>query len=376
MPLDAKTVYAKSSDIKGRTYLEYRRDMKRKAIAELEMMVYLPSILEKEFQKKDLSVRKSGGDRFLWFLRKGGITREPDFIVYMGTKEIEVEFQHAMKTDLDFYDFKVSKVSKGKRENKKPIPDKYFLYLHIPSQKYAFFDTNWVISHSEYGMVEAWRSYAYRVPKEEMEKILKKHSCLKKLIYNIEAKENILNFQFEQINIIADELSYLLQQVIDKKKILNITPDTLDSIFRICFILDNINKIPQNINLWLIYLLSFVNKKNTLSEIYKIVYSLDFLYSKIGTPKENEINTIVNSIKQLIETVRSYYNQNGSYTSSPKESPFNETRYALFSINLLEDLIQDLIFYYSVKNLSPVSRIYENLNDFSQTYKFIQCSYK
>jgi len=37
MKLDAKTTYAQSSDIKSRTYLEYRRDMKRKAIAELEV---------------------------------------------------------------------------------------------------------------------------------------------------------------------------------------------------------------------------------------------------------------------------------------------------------------------------------------------------
>lgn len=31
---DATAVYAQSSDIKSRTYLEYRKDMKKKAIAE------------------------------------------------------------------------------------------------------------------------------------------------------------------------------------------------------------------------------------------------------------------------------------------------------------------------------------------------------
>ena len=34
---DTKTIYAQSSDIKSRTYLEYRKDMKQKAIAELEV---------------------------------------------------------------------------------------------------------------------------------------------------------------------------------------------------------------------------------------------------------------------------------------------------------------------------------------------------
>lgn len=33
-----KMVYAQSSDIRSRTYLEYRRDMKKKGIAELEFL--------------------------------------------------------------------------------------------------------------------------------------------------------------------------------------------------------------------------------------------------------------------------------------------------------------------------------------------------
>jgi hypothetical protein len=35
---DPKTTYAQSSDIRSRTYLEYRKDMKRKAIVELEVL--------------------------------------------------------------------------------------------------------------------------------------------------------------------------------------------------------------------------------------------------------------------------------------------------------------------------------------------------
>ena len=38
---DTKTIYAQSSDIKSRTYLEYRKDMKQKAIAELEVLPWL-----------------------------------------------------------------------------------------------------------------------------------------------------------------------------------------------------------------------------------------------------------------------------------------------------------------------------------------------
>ncbi len=368
--MDAKTTYAKSSDIKGKTYLEYRRDMKRKAIAELEMLVFLPEILKEELKTESLVVKKWGGVRFLWFLRKGGITREPDFLVEMDKQTIEVEFQYAKKTDLNFYDFKVSKVARVKQ--KKPIENKYFFYLNIPLKKYAFFDTRWVIGNSNYGMVEAWRSYAYRVPKENMEKILKEHSCLSDLIQNIEAKETLLNFQYDLLDKISKDLSFLFQQVIDEKKILNFIPDNLDSIFRICFIRNAIGKIPQNVNLWIVYLLTYVHEKNTLSEIYKIVYSLDFLYSVTENLKENEINCIVNGIKQLMTLIQNYFEPNGFYTSSPKESPYNEAQYSIFAMNLLEDIIQDLIYNYEIKNLQPIRRIFENLNDFRKTYNFIK----
>jgi len=43
--MDAKTIYAQSSDIKSRTYLEYRKDMKKKAITELEVFDWLKSKL-------------------------------------------------------------------------------------------------------------------------------------------------------------------------------------------------------------------------------------------------------------------------------------------------------------------------------------------
>jgi hypothetical protein len=116
MKLDGKTIYAQSSDIKSRTYLEYRKDMKKKAIAELEILEWLESKVKQLYPKTQVKVYKSGGDKSLWFLRKGGVSREPDFIA-----EIEFEFQYAEKADLAFYDFKVSKVAKKKGDKRLPI---------------------------------------------------------------------------------------------------------------------------------------------------------------------------------------------------------------------------------------------------------------
>jgi hypothetical protein len=344
--------------------------MKKKAITELEVLEWLESKVKELYPEKQVKVYKSGGDKFLWFLRKGGVSREPDFIAEIDDKKIKFEFQYAEKADLEFYDFKVSKVAKKKGSKREPINDKLFVYIHKPQLKYAIFKPEWVMKNGEYGMVEAWRCYAFRVPKEKFERLLKPDLNLKSLCEKIDTKNFILNFQHDLIDINKDKLSYLLQSIIDENKIVKIIPKDLDSFFKICFILDNLNKIPQNANLWLVYLLSYINGDIHLEDISKIVYCIDFLYSKIEL-KPNELTQLIGKVKELMRMIDGFYQNDGSYKSSLASSPIDETRYALFSINLLEDLIQDLIFYFSVKELKPIRKIYENVRDVGKTYELI-----
>jgi len=371
MKLDAKTTYAQSSDIKSRTYLEYRKDMKKKAIAELEVLEWLESKVKELYPKKQVKVCKSGGDKFLWFLRKGGVSREPDFIAEIGDEKIKFEFQYAEKADLEFYDFKVSKVAKSKRGKRETLGNKFFVYIHKPLLKYAIFTPEWVLKNGEYGMVEAWRSYAFRVPQSKFEKLLVSDKSLKPICDRIDAKNFILDFQHELIDINKEALSHLLQGVIDEEKIVKIIPKDLDSFFKVCFILDNLNKIPKNANLWFVYLLSYVNNNPSLEDISKITYCIDFLYSKVEL-KPNELTQLLCKIRELLKKVKTFCKEDGSYRSSLKVSPLDETRYALFSINLLEDLIQDMIFYYSVPELRPIKKIYENVEDIEKTYKLLK----
>jgi hypothetical protein len=111
---DPKTTYAQSSDIRSRTYLEYRKDMKRKAIVELEVLEWLENKLKELYPRKEVKVYKSGGDKFLWFLRKGGVTGDADFTAEIdgGKEKLEIELQYTEREDLRFYDFKKSKVIK------------------------------------------------------------------------------------------------------------------------------------------------------------------------------------------------------------------------------------------------------------------------
>ena len=372
--MDAKTIYAQSSDIKSRTYLEYRKDMKKKAIAELEILDWLKSKLLILYPKQKVEVSKSGGDAFLWFLRKGGVTREPDYKAKIGNKGFDIEFQYADKIGLNYFDFAVSKITKKNRKTGKrePYQDRKILYILKNNHSFAFFDPEWVLKNGKIGFVEAWRKDAYRIPKIKFLKVLKEDSTLKSVVEMIDIKNYILNFQHDLVGIDKEKLSYLLQRVIDEQKIVKIIPNDFDSFFKVCFILDNLNKIPQNINLWLVYLLSFVSNKNTTEDLSKIIYCIDFLYSKTEL-KQNELKSLIEKIKECFRLLKSFEQKDGSFKSSINLSPIDETRNAIFSINLLEDLTQDLIFYYKAQELNPITKIYQTLKNSKETFKLILC---
>jgi hypothetical protein len=224
-PKDRKFIYAQSSDIKARTYLEYRKDMKKKAIAELEIKQWLEDKLKKRFKTQDIEVEKFGGDKFLWFLRRGGITREPDFVVKIGDKILYIEFQYAEKEDLKYYDFKISKVTRKIKGKRQPFQDRIFVYITKKSQKYAFIEPEWIVKNATVGVVPAWGSReAYRVARDIFEKVLKKDPSLKSIIETIDAKNCILEFQHNLISIWQETFSKELQQVIDEEKIVKILP--------------------------------------------------------------------------------------------------------------------------------------------------------
>ncbi len=94
-----------------------------------------------------------------------------------------------------------------------------------------------------------------------------------------------------------------------------------------------------------------------------LVYSLDYIYSKITTLGDNELKELEDKIKVLLQTINDYYDEKeGLYKSTIKESPLEETRFALFSINLIEDIIQDAIVYHKA-HFQPIVKIYQHVKD-------------
>lgn len=135
--------------------------------------------------------------------------------------------------------------------------------------------------------------------------------------------------------------------------------------------LNHIEKVPINANLWLIYLLSFLDPKLNSLELFQLIYGLDFLYPIIEL-KKNEINKFVEGLKNIQNQINKFSKPDGSYQSDKTIAPLEDTRYSLFSINILEDLIQDILYYYGNDvDLKPIIRIYQNISDIEKTFEFI-----
>ena len=373
--MDAKTIYAQSSDIKSRTYLEYRRDMKRKAIVELELLDWIQNKVKNQFGDNTSIVKKGGGDSFIWFLRKGGITREPDYEV-IGKNNFKIELQYGQDINKkSIFDFKISKVAKKERGVKKRIPIKNLVFLYLFKKKpdlYSFINSDWIYNNSKKGVAPAWGNReVYKINGKKMLAQVKEDSKLEKIWALINIKLQILEFQHELIDITKDNLSHLLQKVVDEEKIVKIIPNNLESFFKICFILNNLNKAPMNTNLWLIYLLSYISEQNTTEDLYKVLYCIDFLYSKSKLEK-NELSKLISGILKCENLIKKFEQKDGTFKSSFELSPKDEIRYALFSINLLEDLIQDIIHYYKTDKLKPIQKIYQSINYTDKVFENIK----
>ncbi len=81
---------------------------------------------------------------------------------------------------------------------------------------------------------------------------------------------------------------------------------------------------------------------------------------------------MIEKIKECFRLLKSFEQKDGSFKSSVNLSPIDETRSVIFSVNLLEDLTQDLIFYYKAQGLNPITKIYQNLNFINNTYNLIK----
>ena len=162
-----------------------------------------------------------------------------------------------------------------------------------------------------------------------------------------------------------------MQQVIDEEKLIQIMPGTLDGFFHGCFILDKIQKVPNAATVWLVYLLSYFQSKMKTMDFARWMYSLDFLYFKCSELKDNELRAIVSALGNVQSYIANNANEDGSFSSDPHVSPIEETRQMLFSVNLFEDLRQDMAITWGYSE-QQVNKIYSSIPSVKQTAEWIR----
>ena len=379
MTTPLRTIYAQSSSLHSRTWPEYRLDMKKKAIAELEFLPFLRQVLVEQYRDDSLRVEKHGGDALLWF-DAGSVSQAPDYRVTWGQgNDFRYEFQLAEATEtLKFFDFKVSKVGKKVRgaDTRTPHTDREFFYILKDREQYAIFSPQWIAENGQIGGVPAWGNRtAYRIPRDIF---LKQFSSggpdLAKTIQVVDDKNYLLEFQGQFREQENQRLARELQQVVDEEKLLSIVPRTLDGFYRVCYLLDKIGKGPEAPGVWLVYLVSFFTDALRAVDFARYSYALDFVYFNRSDLHENERAALQRAIEQAIGYVRRRANTDtGALARDPQAAPLEETRQILFAVNLIEDIKQDAAVKLGL-NLTTAEKIFDLLPDAAKTAGYIRAA--
>lgn len=126
-------------------------------------------------------------------MRKGGITREPDFVIKYSTGDIKyAEFQYA-KEELNAYDFKISKIASKDRTSKQRVPRNNIeiLYVVKPTHRFAILNPDWIAKSSIQTVAAAWGSApVFRVPEDRFRGVLQEDKGLKDVCEIIDKKNS------------------------------------------------------------------------------------------------------------------------------------------------------------------------------------------
>lgn len=359
-----REVYAQSSDIRSRSYLEYRGDMKKKAIAELEILEWFEGMLGERHGVGKVKVEKSGGDRHLWFTRSARtISGEPDFTAWIDGRAHKFEFQYSERDDLPFFDFKVSKVGeKPPRRPRVPHEDREFLYIIKPIAGFAILSPRWIMKNGEERSVAAWGSRpAFRVPAEKFMSEFRRDGKLEETLRVIEKKNQLLEAQGRFLEDESVALSGELQKIVDEEKSFTIIPGTLDGFYRACFMMSGIGKYPENHSMWIVYGASLYSDDMDSREFAKLVYALDFLFGGTAALERNVLDALISVMQKCSRRIERMQEQN--LQTCPDISPRKEAVNFLFAVNLYEDILQEMIHLYDVKQFASIRKIFQSVKD-------------
>lgn len=374
MAMDGKTAFAQTSSSVERNWARHKLDMKGKAIVELEFMPLLQQMLVERFEDHQIAVRKHGAGSELWFNTGNSSTDAPDYEATFsdGTSRL-YEFQFADKPGLPSFDFKASKIRRKVRgKNEYAVHrEREFFYVARHEKMVGFVSPQWIYDNGEYGMVSAWKSQAYRVPREAfLNHLGEGDGRLAEILEVVEGKKYLLEFQHGFLSDQKDRLSSRLGRVVDEKEKFEIAPNTIKGLFETCLIMSSVERSPDDPDIWLIYLLTHLEKEDlTPFELAMIAFSIDFLYfgrleKTSEFPTENRIY-ILRGI-DLMESHIQRFTWNQSSIDS-KTSLLEQVRQMLFVVSQFEDWRQHVAHAWdsiaSSDAVRKARRIFEDIPD-------------
>lgn len=365
--------YAQSSDIKSRTWEQYREDMKRKAIAELECLGLLRTLLIEASGDRSVTVHKHGVDEVLWFNPQAKPSGQPDYrATWSDGREWLYEFKNSTEPDLAFFDFKKTNVRRRGRAPHKPHDDRDIFYVARAEAKNGFVSPRWVMENGRVGPVPAWGNReAYRVPRDRFLPMLSDGGeRLRTVLQTMKLKEVLLDFQAGFVRSEQERLAGRLRRVVDDGVAFSVMPKTLGGFFEACFLMKHLTKFPDDAGLWLVYLFSLLDDEIVPIQLARAMYAIDSLYfraidaSERGL-RENEHRIMVDGLRRVDTKVRAYAWSGGSL--DPTVSPLEELRQMVFVVNLFEDWRQDVFYRWGERppppEVRPARTIFESIPD-------------
>lgn len=372
--------YAQSSDIKSRTWEQYREDMKRKAIVELECRELLQSLLEERSGGQPVTVEKHGVDAVLWFNPQTKPSGEPDYRATFadGTTRL-YEFKHARKPNLRSFDINETSVHRPGGPPHTARTDREIFYIARTEGKYGFLTPEWIMDHGPIGPVPAWGNRpAYRVPRKEFLPMLGDGGeRLQSVIRTIEDKELLLSFQSEFLESERRRLSGRLRRVIDESTPFSVVPKTLNGFFEACFLVRHLKQFPDDAGLWLVHVFSLLSDGTNTDLLARAMYAIDCLYfravDEVGL-REDEHRIVLEGLP-WIET----YIDDFSWslrTTDPHPTALEELRHLVFVVNLVEDVRQDVFYRWGERlrpsGVKPTRRIFESIPEVAEIARRIR----
>lgn len=360
----AKIDYAQSSDIKSRTWAQYRHDMKKKAIRELECIPLLRDLLRQEFKDPSIDVVKHGTDADLWFSPKSNLSREPDYrATFSDGRERLYEFQMAVQPDLSDYDFKLSKVSsKPRNRGRVPHTDREFFYIVRPQKKWGFFRPQWIADHSRIGPVPAWGSrQAYRVTSDVFLSELRDGGAgLCKAIQSIEERETLLEFQRCALTEERGSLGDRVEAIGVAGGAIDVRPDNLSDLFVVCQLMASIGHFPGDPGGWLERSLNVLPESASPSELAWCMFIIDFIYFQYSDRKRPYVqmdrDLMVLGVERLASEIGRF-----SWITPGTSTSDGDLRKMLYVVNMFEDWRQDVAVTLSGAVSSPAVRRAERI---------------